>query len=83
MLRDALRGRGAPSDNVDAWDVAEVAEERVMESSSPRTRSGSVLVVLVFRVEMFSMTPSISPWLVVLMSSSPRGMISMGVVMMD
>jgi len=34
MLREALRGRGAPSDNVEAWDVAEVAEERVMESPS-------------------------------------------------
>ena len=32
MLRVALRGGGAPSDSVDAWDVAEVAEETVMES---------------------------------------------------
>lgn len=51
--RVALRGRGAPSDSAEARDVADVFEDKEMISS---IWSSFPIVVLMFRVEMFSMT---------------------------
>lgn len=83
-LREALRGRDVPSDNVEAMEVADVAEEREMDVPSSTwwgpLASSMLLLLLLFRVEMFSMTPSS---LFSLSSSSPRGMSRIGDDMMS
>ena len=68
IFSDALRGRTWPSDNSEAMDVAEVAEERERTSSSPST--GSFGESVSFRVEMFWMVTSTT---LLLLPASPSG----------